>query len=77
MARTLGRGAVIRCIQRTEILSCGVSERASSYTAQRNLLRYPNVQVIEGDGTSIDIGPRDAILINAGVTIQQSTGRKA
>jgi protein-L-isoaspartate(D-aspartate) O-methyltransferase len=41
---------------------------ALAVQAERNLSQYPNVQVIEGDGSSLDIGPRDAILINAGVT---------
>jgi len=36
--------------------------------ARTNLAGYRNVEVVEGDGGSIDVGPRDAILINAGVT---------
>jgi protein-L-isoaspartate(D-aspartate) O-methyltransferase len=36
--------------------------------ARANLARYPNVEVIEGDGGVVDTGVRDAILINAGVT---------
>ena len=36
--------------------------------ARANLARYPNVQVVEGDGGVADTGARDAILINAGVT---------
>jgi len=36
--------------------------------ARSNLARYPNVQVVEGDGGMADTGARDAILINAGVT---------
>ena len=36
--------------------------------ARANLARYPNVEVVEGDGGLVDTGVRDAILINAGVT---------
>jgi protein-L-isoaspartate(D-aspartate) O-methyltransferase len=36
--------------------------------ARASLARYPNVRVFEGDGGGVDIGARDAILINAGVT---------
>jgi protein-L-isoaspartate(D-aspartate) O-methyltransferase len=36
--------------------------------ARANLARYPNVEVVEGDGGVVDTGARDAILINAGVT---------
>ena len=36
--------------------------------ARTNLARYPNVQVVQGDGGVADTGARDAILINAGVT---------
>ena len=36
--------------------------------ARTNLGRYPNVQVVQGDGGVADTGARDAILINAGVT---------
>ena len=36
--------------------------------ARANLARYPNVEVVEGDGGLLDTGVRDAILINAGVT---------
>ena len=36
--------------------------------ARESLSRYPNVEVIEGDGGMIDTGARDAILVNAGVT---------
>jgi protein-L-isoaspartate(D-aspartate) O-methyltransferase len=36
--------------------------------ARKSLARYPNVQVIEGDGGSVDTGLRDAIFVNAGVT---------
>ncbi len=36
--------------------------------ARANLARYPNVEVVEGDGGVVDPGTRDAILINAGVT---------
>jgi protein-L-isoaspartate(D-aspartate) O-methyltransferase len=41
---------------------------ALSLRARENLARYPNVQVVEGDGGGVDTGARDAILINAGVT---------
>ena len=33
-----------------------------------NLLRYPNVRVVHGDGAAIEPGSRDAILVSAGVT---------
>lgn len=36
--------------------------------ARASLSRYPNVEVVEGDGGALDIGVRDAILVNAGVT---------
>ena len=36
--------------------------------ARAALARYPNVEVIEGDGGVAETGARDAILINAGVT---------
>jgi protein-L-isoaspartate(D-aspartate) O-methyltransferase len=36
--------------------------------ARTSLARYPNVEVIEGDGGTIDTGIRDAIFVNAGVT---------
>jgi len=36
--------------------------------ARKSLARYPNVQVMEGDGGSVDTGLRDAIFVNAGVT---------
>jgi len=36
--------------------------------ARANLACYPNIEVVEGDGGLVDIGVRDAILINAGVT---------
>lgn len=37
--------------------------------ADANLSRYPNVKVIAGDGTELDPGVSDAMLINAGVTL--------
>src|SRR5581483_5456010 len=36
--------------------------------AGMNLARYPQVEVVEGDGGAVALGKRDAILINAGVT---------
>jgi len=36
--------------------------------AKENLSTYPNATVIAGDGATIDPGPCDAMLINAGVT---------
>ena len=36
--------------------------------ARKALARYPNVQVMEGDGGNMDTGLRDAIFVNAGVT---------
>jgi protein-L-isoaspartate(D-aspartate) O-methyltransferase len=36
--------------------------------ARSNLARYPNVEVVEGDGGAMDTGARHAILVNAGVT---------
>jgi protein-L-isoaspartate(D-aspartate) O-methyltransferase len=36
--------------------------------ARANLGRYPNVQVVNGDGSELDVGTCDAILINAGAT---------
>jgi protein-L-isoaspartate(D-aspartate) O-methyltransferase len=36
--------------------------------ARQNLASYPNVSVHAGDGTGVDPGVCDAILINAGVT---------
>jgi protein-L-isoaspartate(D-aspartate) O-methyltransferase len=43
-------------------------DTALASQARSNLSRYPNVQVVEGDGGDLDIGVRDAILVNAGVT---------
>ncbi len=48
-------------------------DTALANQARSNLSRYPNVQVVEGDGADLDIGVRDAILVNAGVT--HPTGR--
>jgi protein-L-isoaspartate(D-aspartate) O-methyltransferase len=36
--------------------------------ARKSLARYPQVQVVEGDGGVVALGESDAILINAGVT---------
>lgn len=36
--------------------------------ARKSLARYPQVQVVEGDGDVVALGKTDAILINAGVT---------
>ncbi|MGA7795314.1 MAG: methyltransferase domain-containing protein [Candidatus Acidiferrales bacterium] len=36
--------------------------------ARANLSRYSNVEVVQGDGGTVDTGIADAILINAGVT---------
>lgn len=36
--------------------------------ARKGLAKYPNVQVMEGDGVNVDTGRRDAIFVNAGVT---------
>ena len=36
--------------------------------ARRNLCRYPNVSVVQGDGATYDPGPSDAMFINAGAT---------
>jgi len=43
-------------------------ERELATQARSNLARYPNVEVVDGDGGAMDIGARDGILINAGVT---------
>jgi len=43
-------------------------EPALAIAARTALARYSNVEVVEGDGASLDTGPRDAILVNAGVT---------
>src|SRR5215469_12413706 len=37
--------------------------------AAANLSRYPNVRVVAGDGTEVDPGVSNVILINAGVTL--------
>lgn len=39
--------------------------------ADANLASHPNVQVHSGDGIALDVGPCDAMLINAGVTHPQ------
>jgi len=36
--------------------------------ARRNLASWPNVTVLEGDGSEVASGPFDAILVNAGAT---------
>jgi len=43
-------------------------DSALAARARESLARYPNVQVVEGDGSLVDAGARDAIFINAGVT---------
>jgi protein-L-isoaspartate(D-aspartate) O-methyltransferase len=40
--------------------------------ARDNLAPWPNVQVVAADGASVDPGPCDAIMINAGVTHPQA-----
>lgn len=40
--------------------------------SRNNLSYLPNVEVIEGDGGEIDLGPCDAILVNAGATHPRS-----
>jgi protein-L-isoaspartate(D-aspartate) O-methyltransferase len=59
MAEVVGSSG---CILAAEI------DPALASQARSNLSRYPNVQVVEGDGGDLDIGVRDAILVNAGVT---------
>jgi protein-L-isoaspartate(D-aspartate) O-methyltransferase len=59
MAEVVGSSG---CILAAEI------DPALASQARSNLSRYPNVQVVEGDGGELDIGVRDAILVNAGVT---------
>jgi protein-L-isoaspartate(D-aspartate) O-methyltransferase len=39
-----------------------------AFQAQENLARYSNVEVVQGDGGTVETGVTDAILINAGVT---------
>jgi protein-L-isoaspartate(D-aspartate) O-methyltransferase len=48
-------------------------DSALAAQARAALSRYPNVEVIEGDGGVAEIGARDAILINAGVTHPNKT----
>ncbi|MFN7925046.1 MAG: hypothetical protein U0Q16_33420 [Bryobacteraceae bacterium] len=48
-------------------------DTALASQASASLARYPNVRVVEGDGGDLEIGARDAILVNAGVT--HPTGR--
>jgi protein-L-isoaspartate(D-aspartate) O-methyltransferase len=36
--------------------------------AKANLARYPNVQIVEGDGASLPFGEADVIYVNAGCT---------
>lgn len=43
-------------------------DTALASQASASLARYPNVRVVEGDGGDLEIGARDAILVNAGVT---------
>lgn len=59
MAEVVGSGG--------SILAAGVEAGLASQ-ARASLSRYANVEVVEGDGGTLDIGVRDAILINAGVT---------
>jgi protein-L-isoaspartate(D-aspartate) O-methyltransferase len=44
------------------------TDPALATQARANLSRYLNVEVVQGDGGTIDTGVTDAILINAGVT---------
>lgn len=41
--------------------------------ARDNLSYFPNVEVIAGDGGALDVGPADAILMNAGATHPRAT----
>jgi protein-L-isoaspartate(D-aspartate) O-methyltransferase len=62
LAETVGpTGSVITSEVDTEFAKC----------ACRNLASYANVQVHPGDGTALDVGTCDAMLINAGVTHPQ------
>jgi len=44
-------------------------DTALAETARRNLASFPQVEVAAADGWEIDSGARDAILVNAGVTL--------
>jgi protein-L-isoaspartate(D-aspartate) O-methyltransferase len=43
-------------------------QRDLALRAQRNFLGVPNVDIVQGDGTSIEFAPADVIYVNAGVT---------
>jgi protein-L-isoaspartate(D-aspartate) O-methyltransferase len=59
IAETVGRGGSVTA---TEI------DPSLAAQARKSLARYPQVEVVEGDGGAVALGKRDAILINAGVT---------
>jgi protein-L-isoaspartate(D-aspartate) O-methyltransferase len=44
------------------------SDHALAALAARNLGAHPNVEVIRGDGTTLDFDPADGTYVNAGVT---------
>jgi len=50
-----------------EILASEIDETLAA-RARQNLSSYPNITVHSGDGATLDPGPCDAVLINAGIT---------
>jgi protein-L-isoaspartate(D-aspartate) O-methyltransferase len=59
IAEVVGPGGRVTAVEIEPVLAA---------QARENLARYPNVEVIEGDGGLVNTGARDSILINAGVT---------
>jgi protein-L-isoaspartate(D-aspartate) O-methyltransferase len=59
IGETVGRGGSVTA---TEI------DPSLAAQARQSLARYPQVEVVQGDGGAVALGKRDAILINAGVT---------
>src|SRR5262249_32143937 len=49
------------------VLAVDIDEELAARAAQ-NLARFEQVQVVCGDGTSVELPPCDAILVNAGFT---------
>lgn len=63
MAELAGSGGHVTAVDIDEALAA---------RARTNLSAYKNVTVVAGDGASIDPGPCDAILINAGVPLPRA-----
>lgn len=59
LAELVGRSGTVTAIE----LDPGLAERAKA-----NFFGYPNVRVVQGDGTTVSFEPADVIYVNAGAT---------